>query len=80
MIVCTSCEHMPDIATMKEYYKDTPNPVLALQSNDYTNLKEHENCVESYTELAQKNEIKNIMYQGEKDFGYYKRFMVIGTW
>ena len=65
---------------MKEYYKDTPKPVLALQSNDYTNLKEHENCVENYTELAQKNEIKNILYQGEKDFGYYKRFMIIGTW
>ena len=80
MIICTSCEHMPDIATMKEYYKDTPKPVLALQSNDYTNLKEHENCVENYTELAQKNEIKNILYQGEKDFGYYKRFMIIGTW
>ena len=29
---------------------------------------------------AEKNEIKDIRYQGERDFGYYKRFMVIGTW
>ena len=80
MIICTSCEHMPDNATMKEYYKDTPKPILALQSNDYVDLREHENCVESYSELAQKNEIENVMYQGERDFGFYKRFMVIGTW
>jgi len=80
LIICTSCEHMPDISEMKEYYKDTPKPILALQSNDYVELAEHENCVNSYSELAEKNEIKDIKFQGERDFGYYKRFMVIGTW
>jgi len=80
LIICTSCEHMSDISVMKEYYKNTPKPFLALQSNDYIELKEHENCVESCTQLAEKNEIKDILYQGERDFGYYKRFMIIGTW
>ena len=80
LVICTSCEHMPDISEMKEYYKGTPKPILALQSNNYVELEEHENCVNSYSELAEKNEIKDIRYQGERDFGYYKRFMVIGTW
>ena len=80
MIICTSCEHMPDIGEMKEYYKDTPKPIYVLQSNDYIDLPEHENCVESTNELAEKNGISDIMYKGEKDFGYYKRFMVVGRW
>jgi 7-keto-8-aminopelargonate synthetase-like enzyme len=71
---------MPDIGDMKEFYKDTPKPIIALQSNDYIELSEHENCVESCVQLAEKNEIKDILYQGERDFGYYKRFMIIGTW
>ena len=80
LIICTSCEHMPDIGIMKEYYKETPKPILAIQSNDYDELKEHTNCVSSYNELAEKNEIVDIKYSGERDFGLYKRFMVIGTW
>ena len=80
MIICTSCEHMPDISEMKEYYKETPKPIFVLQSNDYVDLPEHQNCVESSSELAEKNQITDIMYQGEKDFGNYKRFMVIGRW
>ena len=50
------------------------------RSNDYDELKEHTNCVSSYNELAEKNEIVDIKYSGERDFGLYKRFMVIGTW
>ena len=80
MIICSSCEHMPDIGEMKEYYKDTPKPIYVLQSNDYIDLPEHEYCVESADELAEKNGISDIMYKGEKDFGYYKRFMVVGRW
>ena len=80
MIICTSCEHMPDIGEMKEYYKDTPKPIYVLQSNDYIDLPEHENCVESADELAEKNGITDIMFKGEKDFGYYTRFMVVGRW
>ena len=80
MIICTSCEHMPDIGEMKEYYKDTPKPIYVLQSNDYIDLAEHENCVESAEELAEKNGITDIMYKGERDFGYYTRFMVVGRW
>ena len=80
MIICTSCEHMDDIVEMKEYYKETPKPVLVLQSNNYYEIEDHINCVDNAEELAFKNEIVNIQVASEKDFGYYKRFLVIGTW
>ena len=80
MIICTSCEHMEDIVEMKEYYKETPKPVLVLQSNNYYEIEDHINCVDNAEELAYKNEVINIQVAAEKDFGYYKRFLVIGTW
>ena len=67
-----------EILKHNENYYDKNNPIIS--DNDYDELKEHENCVSSYNELAEKNEIVDIKYQGERDFGYYKRFMVIGTW
>jgi len=77
LIICTSCEHMPDFTNQFSF---KGNPFVCLQSNDYIDLTDHINCVKDVEELTEKNQIKNIWYKGEKDFGNYKRFMVIGQW
>ena len=77
LIICTSCEHMQDF-TNKASFKG--NPFVCLQSNDYIDLPDHINCVKNVEELIEKNQLKKIWYKGEKDFGNYKRFMVIGQW
>ena len=77
LIICTSCEHMQDF-TNKSIFKG--NPFVCLQSNDYIDLPEHTNCVKNVEELIEKNKLKKIWFKGEKDFGKYKRFMVIGQW
>lgn len=81
MIINTSSEHMMDIVKMKSYYKNYPEyPILVIQSNDYTEIKDHINCVESEAELIEKNEIKQVYYSGSYDLPLYKRYMVIGRW
>ena len=78
LIINTSSEHMQDIIQMKQYFKG--NPAIAIQSNDYFELKEHTNCVNDIEELILKNEIKKVWYKGKKKFEKYNRFMVIGQW
>lgn len=78
LIINTSSEHMPDIVKMKQYFKG--NPILAIQSNNYFELKEHTNCVYDIEELILKNKIRNIFYKGNKEFEKYTRFMTIGQW
>ena len=78
LVICSSCEHMEDFFSYRKCYKG--NPFVCLQSNNYFELPEHINCVENVNELIEKNKLKKIWYKGEKDFGNYKRFMVIGQW
>ena len=81
LIINTSSEHMSDIITMKEYYKDYPvKPILAIQSNNYFNVEDHINCVKNVDELIEKNEIKEVLYKGKRSLPLYDRFMVIGKW
>jgi hypothetical protein len=81
LIVNTSSEHMEDVVRMKPYYKDYPEPpILVLQSNNYYDLVEHVNCVNSAEELIEKNSIKKVFYSGSKKMDNYTRFMVIGQW
>ena len=81
LIINTSSEHMSDIITMKEYYKDYPiKPILAIQSNNYFEVEDHINCVKDVDELIEKNQIKNVLYKGKRSLPLYDRFMVIGKW
>ena len=81
LIINTSSEHMADIASMKEYYKDYPiKPILAIQSNNYFELEDHINCVKDVNELIEKNQIKDVLYKGKRSLPLYDRFMVIGKW
>ena len=67
----TSCEHMPPLDMM-------PGSYVALQSNNYFEIKEHINCVNSASELADQYDMKEVYYQGELEFDKYTRYMVIG--
>jgi len=71
LIINCSCEHMKDIPA--EY-----GPLYVLQSNDYTNVKEHINCVKSAKELSEKNNITEVLFGSHLNMGHYKRFMTIG--
>ncbi len=72
LIINTSCEHMKPLPTVH-------GPLYALQSNNYTSIKEHINCVNSTKELKEQYNINQIVYEDERDMGYYKRFMIIGS-
>ena len=81
LIINTSSEHMVDISTIKSHYKDYPNtPILAIQSNNYFELDEHINCVNSENELIEKNEIREVYFKGKQSLPMYDRYMVIGRW
>jgi len=81
LIINTSAEHMDDIVQMKKYYKHYPSyPVLALQSNNYFEIDDHVNCVNSVDELIEKNDIKKVYFSGTNELPLYNRYMVIGQW
>ena len=71
LIINTSCEHM---ATIPAVY----GPTYALQSNNYTDVSDHINCVNSEEQLMKDNQINRIFYKGKKKMSNYDRFMVIG--
>lgn len=71
LVINTSCEHMPDIPAVY-------GPLYAIQSNDYVRVEEHINCVNSAKELAKKNNITNVMYDGYLKTNDYTRYMAIG--
>jgi hypothetical protein len=71
MLVNTSCEHMPPLNIKK-------GTILALQSNNYRQVKEHTNCVDSADQLAKQYKLDDVYYTGKIEFTKYTRFMAIG--
>jgi len=75
-IINTSCEHIENFA---EWYDKIPDgKLVVLQSNNFFEVEEHVNCVNSIEEFAVKAPMQNILYSGELEFPKYKRFMLIG--
>ena len=72
LIINASCEHMKPLPTVY-------GPLYVLQSNNYTSIEEHINCVNSTNELKEQYKITQTSYVGTKTFDNYKRFMVIGS-
>ena len=70
-VINTSCEHMIPLKCRQGTY-------VVLQSNNYRNIDEHINCVDSVEELAHQYNVSEVYYAGELDFENYTRFMVIG--
>lgn len=71
LVINCSCEHMRDIPAVY-------GPMYALQSNNYTNIPDHINCVNSPRELSEKNNISEVLFGSHLNMGHYKRFMTIG--
>ena len=81
IVINTSSEHMKDTALLKSHYKDYPTtPLLVLQSNNYFELNEHVNCVNSENDLIEKNQIREVYFKGKQSLPIYDRYMVIGRW
>lgn len=71
MVINASCEHMSPLNIRR-------GCVVVLQSNDYREVEEHINCVDSPEQLADQYRVKEVLYSGELEFEKYTRFMVIG--
>jgi len=80
VVICTSCEHLEQSTIYETINKLEKDTLVVLQSNDYRQVSQHINCVDSMEDFANQyvGKLRNIKYY-EKDFGKYKRFMVIGT-
>ena len=75
-IINTSCEHIENFA---EWYDLIPDgKLVVLQSNNFFEVEEHVNCVNSIEEFAVKAPMQNILYSGELFLPDYTRFMLIG--
>tara|TARA_B100001079_G_C16349803_1_gene487635 strand:- start:261 stop:998 length:738 start_codon:yes stop_codon:yes gene_type:complete len=87
LIINTSCEHMPDMKDMREYYFDPERTLLVLQSNNKTDEDDHINCVDSEIELAEKNGIgflnggfRTMKSREGKELNFWNRYMAMGKW
>ena len=96
LVINTSCEHMPDMLDMKEYYFDPDRTLLVLQSNDKDDEPDHINCVKSEVELAEKNGIallnggwrtmkskvlkREVRGGDKKKISFWNRYMAMGKW
>jgi len=73
-IINTSCEHTTDYW----YDKIPEGKLVVLQSNNFTEIKEHVNCVFSIDEMIEKYKMNKIFFSGEKNFEKYSRYMLVG--
>ena len=70
LTINTSCEHMMPLNIQKGY--------VALQSNDYGDVEEHLNCVNSPEELIKQYELEKVWFSDTKNYKNYSRFIIIG--
>lgn len=75
-IINTSCEHIADFPEW--YYKIPKGKLVVLQTNDYTELPEHINCVKDADDFATKTPMHTVLFAGEMQLAKYKRYMRIG--
>ena len=76
-IINTSCEHIKDFNVW--YDKIPEGKMVILQSNDFFDVEEHINCVNSLTEFTEQTPMSTVLYQGELPLEKYTRYMRIGV-
>lgn len=75
-IINTSCEH---IGNFEEWYSKIPvGKLVALQGNNYFEIKEHVNCSNDLKEFSEKSPMTQVLFEGELKLPKYTRFMKIG--
>ena len=80
VVILTSCEHLNQKDVDNIIKKLGEHTLVVLQSNNYKEINEHINCVDTKEDFANQyvSKLRNMKIY-EKDFIKYKRFMVIGT-
>ena len=80
IILCTSCEHIEQ-NLLNEFIgrRRKDDSIVILQSNNYTKLTEHINCVEDEDEFESKLKLKMTHFKGNLQCDGFKRFMIIGA-
>ena len=80
LVICTSCEHLEQKLIDNIIDKLEQHTLVVLQSNNYKEVNEHINCVDTKENFANQyvSKLRNMKIY-EKDFIKYKRFMIIGT-
>jgi len=77
IVINTSCEHITD-QQLQMWYNNIPkNTTVVMQSNNYSDLDEHINCVNSAAELAEKVKFSSYS-EYELVLPKYTRYMLIG--
>jgi hypothetical protein len=75
-IINTSCEHIENFDT---WYANIPiGKLLVLQSNNFSTVTEHVNCVSGIDEFKRMATMTTVLYAGELKLENYSRFMLIG--
>ena len=75
-IINTSCEHINDF---DNWYDMIPKgKLLILQNNNYFDLPEHVNCVDSLNTFAKQTPMHEVLFEGTLELPKYKRYMKIG--
>lgn len=76
-VINTSCEH---IEYFNSWYSKIPTgKLVVLQSNNFCEIEEHVNCVNSVEEFKASAPMSTLMYSGELKLEKYSRYMLIGT-
>ena len=80
IVICTSCEHLDQSIIYNTISRLEEHTLVVLQSNNYKEISQHINTVTTQENFANQyvSKLRNMKIY-EKDFGKYKRFMIIGT-
>ena len=77
IIICTSCEHIPDKVINAFLDKKDDKTLVVLQSNNYYGIEDHINCSTSLHEFSNSIKLK-IIKEDELKVDGYTRFMIFG--
>ena len=75
-IINTSTEHIDEFGNW--YNNILDKQLIVLQGNNYFEIEEHVNCSNTLEEFSEKAPMSKVLYEGELDLRFYKRFMKIG--
>jgi hypothetical protein len=75
-VINTSCEHIEDFETW--YLKIPFGKLVVLQSNNFYEVEEHVNCVNSIEDFKSLAPVSTLIYAGELELEKYSRYMIIG--
>ena len=76
IIINTSSEHIEDIPKWRALIPS--NKILIVQNNDFEEGDGHVSCVKNSDDLKTLLDLKEVLYEGTRQFPQYNMFMLIG--